>query len=227
MPGLRAATSSSRLSSGHASKPWCHLLVVVSIPLTSPSFLPSTISKQNANLNQYWYSAHTIAGLASEVEEQASANGGDIAFLSTPSLYFSISPSTRQRARLLDFDTQWAWDPGFVAYDYKHPEALPVELKHRFAMVVIDPPFITKEVWKMYAKTTQYLLLRGSGDEDEKVSKRKILCTTVSENAGLLQALLGVKERRFQPSIPTLVYQFSSFSNYKSARLDAINPELM
>lgn len=189
------------------------------------------MTKQNANLNQYWYSASTIAVLTAEIEEQASATDGEIAFLSTPSLYFSISPATRQRARLLDFDMQWKGDPRFVAYDYKHPEALPAELQHRFAMVVIDPPFITEEVWEMYVKAAQYLLLNTNGGEAEtkndSSSNRKILCTTIPENAGLLHVLLGVKERRFQPSIPKLVYQFSSFSNYESARLDEINPELL
>jgi len=165
--------------------------------------------------------------LTSDIEEQAAATDGEVAFLSTPSLYFSVSPATRQRARLLDFDTQWAGDPGFVKYDYQHPKALPAELKHRFAMVVIDPPFITEEVWENYAEAAQYLLLENEADDNKESSKRKILCTTVAENAGLLQTLLGVIERRFQPSIPKLVYQFSSFSNYESARLDQINPELL
>lgn len=168
--------------------------------------------------------------LTSEIEEQAAVTGGDIAFLSTPSLYFSISSATRQRSRLLDFDTQWAGDSGFVKYNYEHPEALPPALKHRFAMVVIDPPFITEEVWEMYAQATEYLLVERENGEDEKQgssSNRRILCTTVSENAGLLKTFLGVKEWRFQPSIPKLTYQFSSFSNYESARLDQTNSELL
>jgi EEF1A lysine methyltransferase 1 len=103
-------------------------------------------------------------------------------------------------------------------------------------MVVIDPPFITEQVWEMYAKAVEYLLLKDDGSEDGKnssssssssSSNRRILCTTVAEKADLLQALLGVEERRFQPSIPKLVYQFSSFSNYESARLNEINPELL
>jgi hypothetical protein len=99
-------------------------------------------------------------------------------------------------------------------------------------MVVIDPPFITEQVWEMYAKAVEYLLLKDDGSEDGKNSSsssnnRRILCTTVAEKADLLQALLGVEERRFQPSIPKLVYQFSSFSNYESARLNEINPELL
>jgi len=49
----------------------------------------------------------------------------------------------------------------------------------------------------------------------------------VSENADRLNRLLGVKKRHFQPSIPSLTYQFSTFSNYESPRLDQVNPELL
>ena len=37
-------------------------------------------------------------------------------------------------------------------YDFNKPEDLAAELKGYFDMVVIDPPFITREVWE---KVTQ------------------------------------------------------------------------
>lgn len=43
-------------------------------------------------------------------------------------------------------DTKWATDPGFVMYDFTKPEDIPQELRGTFDMVVVDPPFITKEV---------------------------------------------------------------------------------
>ena len=33
-------------------------------------------------------------------------------------------------------------------YDFNKPEDLAPELKEAFDMVVIDPPFITREVWE-------------------------------------------------------------------------------
>lgn len=43
--------------------------------------------KENADLNQYWYSNKTIEVLVNE----STANGPKCAFLSTPSVYFSLT----------------------------------------------------------------------------------------------------------------------------------------
>lgn len=42
--------------------------------------------KENADFNQYWYSNTTIEALVDEVTQ----NGPKIAFLSTPSVYYSL-----------------------------------------------------------------------------------------------------------------------------------------
>lgn len=42
----------------------------------------------------------------------------------------------------------------------------------------------------------------------------------------MLSELLGLREQRFQPSIPHLVYQYSMFANYHSERLQRRNPEI-
>jgi hypothetical protein len=46
----------------------------------------------------------------------------------------------------VQLDTKWRKDPGFVKYDFTCPQDIPKELHQQFSMVVIDPPFITKEV---------------------------------------------------------------------------------
>ena len=52
--------------------------------------------KENADMNQYWYSKATIDFMASEVEQQCGGseagaeNAKKSAFLSTPSIYFSL-----------------------------------------------------------------------------------------------------------------------------------------
>ena len=54
----------------------------------------------------------------------------------------------------------------------------------------------------------------------------KILLTTIQENAPMLDRLLGVKPRRFAPSIPHLVYQYALYTNYESDQLAELNPEI-
>lgn len=76
----------------------------------------------------------------------------------------------RKDSIVLDFDKQWESDPGFVFYDYNDPESIPERLKGSFEGVLIDPPFITTEVWEKYAKTAKLLLKDGG----------KIICTTIS-----------------------------------------------
>jgi hypothetical protein len=49
-------------------------------------------------------------------------SGGLVAFLSTPSLYFSLAaPDRTGTNKVLDFDSQWASDPGYVKYDFNKP----------------------------------------------------------------------------------------------------------
>jgi len=68
---------------------------------TSKSFLGST--PENSKLNQYWYSKHTIEVLCNTIVEGLSLiNGNKVAFLSTPSLYFSLQLEIRQHCRLFD-----------------------------------------------------------------------------------------------------------------------------
>ncbi|EOD40048.1 hypothetical protein EMIHUDRAFT_260311, partial [Emiliania huxleyi CCMP1516] len=98
-----------------------------------------------ADLNQYWYSASTIATLCDLVREQCFRSDHscalDCAFLSTPSLFFALTPAERARSRVLDFDEALGvGEPGFVRYDFHEPTALPPALAGAFRCVVIDPP---------------------------------------------------------------------------------------
>jgi hypothetical protein len=45
---------------------------------------------QKEELNQYWYSADTVATLAKEAVVETPERGGRVAFLSTPSVYFAV-----------------------------------------------------------------------------------------------------------------------------------------
>jgi hypothetical protein len=176
----------------------------------SNEFLTQT--SERADLNQYWFSEGTIRAFVEEIEDAK----GAAALVSTPSIYFSLSEAVRARSKVLDFDRQWASDPGFAFYDFNEPEAVPEELHSQFDFVLVDPPFITHEVWAKYAATVRILLRPGG----------RVLCTTIAENADMMQAVLGLRPVRFRPSIPTLVYQYSVYTNYHSERLDVLNPEI-
>eukprot|EP00397_Hematodinium_sp_SG-2012_P030783 GEMP01032627.1.p1 GENE.GEMP01032627.1~~GEMP01032627.1.p1 ORF type:complete len:182 (+),score=24.90 GEMP01032627.1:62-547(+) len=149
---------------------------------------------ENADLNQYWYSAKTIDVLVQEIE---ALKAWRTAFLSTPSIFFSLSEDFRQRSHFFDIDEKWKDHPNFVRYDFNEPLALADELRESFELVIIDPPFITLEVWQKYAQTCKFLLKPGG----------KIILSTIMENETMMRDLLDVHPVKFMPSIPHLVYQ--------------------
>ena len=178
---------------------------------SSASAAASFSARENGDLNQYWYSGVTIKALATGALEaacQGAAVGGRVAFLSTPSLYFSLPVASRVGHSVLDIDTQWSKDPGFIRFDFNEDPtvALPPAAQGAYDLVVIDPPFITEPVWRRYALAAHALLREGA--------KGGVICTTVAENEGLLAELfVGCKPVPFQPSIPNLVYQYNTFTN--------------
>ena len=192
--------------------------------------------REDADHNQYWYSAATVARILAAVEEPlpppavAAAPPPPLprgAFVSTPSLFFALAPERRAAARhaVLDFDAAQFAGPGgaaFVAFDFRAqpPEAhLPAELLGAFDVVVVDPPFITEAVWRDYAAAAR-ALLRPDGP-------RRAVLTTVAENAALIAELFpGARRTRFQPSIPHLVYQYDLFATWDAAAFATPNPEV-
>ncbi|CAM6128232.1 unnamed protein product [Calypogeia fissa] len=171
------------------------------------------MTKEKWEFNQYWYSAHTVNVITKEIQ----ANATKVAFLSTPSVYFSLEDQQLQQCSFFfDLDTQWAKFPNFVRYDYNQPSAIDESLHHVFDCVVIDPPFITSEVWEKYAETAR-LLLSNEG---------KIILSTTAENAEMLKRMLQVEPQVFQPSIPHLVYQYLFYTNFPTKYLSTPNPEV-
>ena len=63
-----------------------------------------THTNENRDLNQYWYSKKTIDTLCTAIREGLTLvdGGSRVAFLSTPSLFFSLSPKERQQCVLFD-----------------------------------------------------------------------------------------------------------------------------
>lgn len=53
------------------------------------------LNPENENLNQYWYSKDTIQTVIEEICEQNSSSNGFIAFISTPSLFFSMKDKSK------------------------------------------------------------------------------------------------------------------------------------
>lgn len=88
--------------------------------------------------------------------------------------------------------------------------------------MLVDPPFITKEVWEKYAQAIHKIAKK---DGEGRITAR-LLVSSIDENADLLKKLIGVERKTFRPSIPHLVYQYSFYANYQDSELDKINEEI-
>lgn len=173
------------------------------------------VNSEKANLNQYWYSPKTIDALVSEIQHNATR----AAFLSTPSLYFALTDETlRKNSKVFEYDRQWENDEGFVFYDFNRPTEISVALIDAFDYVVVDPPFITREVWEKYMETVRMILKKDG----------KVLFTSVLENHGMLEQMMDrcLYVPLFRPTIPHLTYQYHCFLNYEATKLQFSNSEL-
>ena len=181
----------------------------------------------NGALNQYWYSAHTTATLVSAIESCVGKEGR-VAFCSTPSLFFAVSPELRARSRLLEYDKRWSDREEFRFFDFHEGAGgISSEDSGQFDLCVIDPPFIDKKVWRFYMEAAQKLL----GTDGH------LLLTTIPENEPMLASLwsklseLGggmssdIRRHTFVPVNAECLHRFAVFTTFDSEALSVINEE--
>ena len=78
---------------------------------------------EDGDHNQYWYSESTIAAIIRDQVDQyeiagSPAGGLTIAFLSTPSLYYSLPEALRQNSYLFDFGALIQFITHFLKLSY-------------------------------------------------------------------------------------------------------------
>ena len=99
-------------------------------------------------------------------------------------------------------------------------------LRQSFDYCVVDPPFITRDVWAKYADAIRLCL---------KPSNGRVILTTVGENEAMLRAELGsslgssLRKTKFMPAMQKpwygfgLPYQYSLYVNYELRPESALN----
>ena len=162
-------------------------------------------------LSQFWYEEETATTLASEVASAAGAEGR-VAFVSCPtalSAFLKRHSESPVSHVLLEYDERFraAHPAQFVPYDYKEPLALPESLRGAFAVVILDPPFLSEECQVKMALTARWL-----GTPDAKI----LVCTgAVMEDA--VQRLFHAKPTQFRPKhANNLANDFRCYANYQT-----------
>jgi 16S rRNA G966 N2-methylase RsmD len=75
----------------------------------------------------------------------------------------------------MQYDKKWLSDRGFVFYDFNDLNTIPASMHGTFDLVVVDPPFIVREVWEKYAAAVK-LLVKPGKDESSGTLPCAFLC---------------------------------------------------
>ncbi|KAJ6847918.1 protein-lysine N-methyltransferase N6AMT2 [Iris pallida] len=116
---------------------------------------------ENWNMSQFWYDRDTAQTVAREVVHLLSekSSSAAVACVACPTLFAYLKKNDPNvAAQLLEYDTRFKqYGNDYTFYDYNQPEELPPELKHRFQVVVADPPYLSKECLEKVARTIAFL----------------------------------------------------------------------
>lgn len=176
---------------------------------------------ENDKFNQYWFSEKTIEFIVQQIEKYAKDQ--TIAFVSTPSVFFSVSNEFQQRSVLFDYDVVFEKKTDkFVKYDYLDQSIVPDIFNNYFDYIIVDPPFINEEAWTKYSE-----FVKRIGKSKDGVLQSKVITCSIEENKNHLEKILGLKIQKYKPSIPHLVYQYNFYANYEDPEFDKKNPEII
>ena len=90
--------------------------------------------------------------------------------------------------KLFEFDQRFAvYGEDFELYDYKSPLPVARELREKFDVVVMDPPFLSEEFITKTAVTVKFF------------AKDKILLCSGEVMGELAERLLSLKPCKFEP----------------------------
>jgi hypothetical protein len=194
---------------------------------TNNKFLKLNLEKKE--FNQYWFSEKTIAYIINQIQkhyeifknnlltESNTENNYKIAIICCPSVFFSLDKQMQEISYLFDIDEKLVGKhKNGVCYNFNDCEELKKTYENQFNYLLIDPPFVVKETWEKFSDFAKCIMKKDS----------KILTCSLFENSELLSKLLDLKLKKFQPSIPHLVYQYNFYSNYDDESLNLINEEL-
>ncbi|KAI3447360.1 hypothetical protein Pfo_004025 [Paulownia fortunei] len=173
-------------------------------------------------LSQFWYDRQTAETIAAEVATLCETlSSPRVSCIACPTLYAYLKKIVPEvQAHLLEYDKRFEqYGTEFTFYDYNQPEDLPSSLKHSFPIVVVDPPYLSKECLEKVAETIRFLSRPGESH---------VLLLTGEVQRDLAAELLGLRPCGFRPQhLSKLGNEFRVFTSYDpGARLNGWEKEL-
>lgn len=162
--------------------------------------------KEDYRLSQFWYTEECADGLACAI--QNALPSVRIAVLSCPSLYAALCRRSRKvQSTNFEFDKRFG-GKNFVWFDYR--QDIDPAYKNFYDLVVIDPPYVSREVLEIYLKHAAFLC---------SSAPPRVLAFTSVVNSGWL-ATHGFCLAKFQLSfVSKLSTPLRAFTNASSLLL--------
>lgn len=179
--------------------------------------------EEDWELSQFWYDEETSSQLAKEcLRLIPNSATGRIACISCPTLYKSLrklaADSKYPKLTLFEYDNRFErYGDDFQFYDYRQSldelwQRSGSDLRHKFDVVVADPPFLSEECVKSVAE-----LVLALKSENGKI----IFCTGVVAESFVLSELKKETMRKcenFEPRHKSkLGNEFRCYVNYDDA----------
>ncbi|CAF1501495.1 unnamed protein product [Adineta ricciae] len=174
--------------------------------------------QEDWQLSQFWYNNETANRLMNEVIAILPENGR-CAFIACPTVWSLMRKEHPEIHNVLfEYDTRFdTGDHSFVEYDYKddeHIEQNYANLKHSFDVLIIDPPFLSRECFE---KVSHLAKLIG------KVTPpcKHIICTGAIQEDNIKEFFPSADRVTFQPRHErNLMNPFACFVDYESKTLN-------
>ena len=166
--------------------------------------------KEDWQLSQFWYSEETAVSLARALMDSlGEVEGARVACVSAPTLYrAAIKVDTRNKVNwdLFEFDKRFAvYGKHFHFYDYKAPLAVDRDLREKYDLVFLDPPFLSEECLTKTLVTVRFLSKEGG----------KVVLCTGAVMAELANRLADLTVCKYQPVHQnSLSNPFQCFANF-------------
>ncbi|KAK8941353.1 hypothetical protein KSP39_PZI010091 [Platanthera zijinensis] len=110
-------------------------------------------------LSQFWYDRETAVIVTNEIRSLWDSASSPVACVACPTIYAylkKLSPDIP--VQLLEYDRRFEqYGSDYIFYDYNLPKLLPTELRHAYKIIVVDPPYLSKECLEKVADTISYL----------------------------------------------------------------------
>ncbi|XP_020266031.1 protein-lysine N-methyltransferase N6AMT2 [Asparagus officinalis] len=162
-------------------------------------------------LSQFWYDRETAETICEEIRVLWESTGSSVACVACPTLYAYLKRNAPNiSVQLLEYDKRFEqYGSNFTFYDYNQPEDLPLALKHAFQIVVVDPPYLSKECLEKVAQTISFLA---------QPQKSYLLLLTGEVQRERAAELLDLHPCGFRPQHSNkLGNEFRLFTNYDPA----------